>query len=129
MQRKLFSVLFLLTAIVIGLGVLGHSLQWGKHVQPALTGVAPQVIQLLALIWYWASGTMLVFGLLLIWTWQRIQKGDRNLFFIPWTVAVFYLLEGIYGALYLGPFFSLFIVLGVLLGISTWGLQRASASR
>ncbi len=129
MQRKFFSALFLLTSIGIGLGVLGHSLQWGRHVQPALSGVAPQVIQLLALIWYWTSATMLVFGLLLIWTWRRILKGDMNLFFIPWTVSLFYLLEGVYGSLYLGAFFSVFIVLAVLLGISTWGLRRTSTRR
>ena len=129
MQRKFFSALFLLTAVAIGLGTLGHSMQWEKHVHGALTGVAPEVVQLLALIWYWVSATMLVFGLLLIWTWRRIAQGDRNLFFIPWMVGAFYLLEGLYATVYLGPFFSVFIVLAVLLGMSTWVLQHMSAPR
>ena len=125
MLRKLSSAIFLLTACVIGLGALGHASQWGRHVSAAVSGVDPQVIELLKLIWYWVSGTMLVFGALLIWVWWRIRQGDRNVFFIPWVVGAFYLVEGVYGALYLGTFFALFIVLAVLLCASTLGLQRA----
>lgn len=124
MLRKLSSAIFLLTACFIGLGALGHASQWDKHVYTAVSGVDPQVIELLKLIWYWVSGTMLVFGVLLIWVWWRIRQGDRNLFFIPWAVGTFYLVEGMYGTLYLGAFFTLFIVLAVLLCASAWGLQR-----
>jgi hypothetical protein len=125
MLRKLSSAIFLLTACVIALGALGHASQWGRHVSAAVSGVDPQVIELLKLIWYWVSGTMLVFGVLLIWVWWRIRQGDSNLFFIPWVVGAFYLVEGTYGALYLGTFFALFMVLAVLLCASTLGLQRA----
>lgn len=124
MLRKLASVLFLLTSIVIALGALGHGSQWERHVHAAVAGLPPATVGLLQLIWYWVSGTMLVFGLLLIWTWWRVRRGDRNLFFIPWAVSVFYLVEGAYGAAYLGPFFSLFFVLGLLLALSTGILQR-----
>jgi len=125
MLRKLSSAIFLLTACVIGLGALGHGSQWGRHVYAAVSGVDPQVVELLKLIWFWVSGTMLVFGALLIWVWWRIRQGDRNLFFIPWAVGAFYLVEGMCGVLYLGAFFALFIVLAVLLCASAWVLQRA----
>lgn len=125
MLRKLASAIFLLTACVIGLGALGHASQWGKHVYAAVSGVDPQVFGLLKLIWYWVSGAMLVFGLLLIWIWWRIRQGDKNLFFIPWAVGAFYLAEGVYGTLYLGACYAVFIALAVLLCASAWVLQRA----
>lgn len=126
MSRRFFSVLFLLTSLSIALGTLGHGLQWEKHVHPALTGVPPATVQLLALIWYWVSGTMLVFGLMLLWVWRRMARGDRNLGFVPWLVGAFYALDGGYAALTLGPFFWLFVVQALLLCVSTWMLQRTA---
>lgn len=125
MTRKFFSALYLLTSLVIGLGAFGHGSQWEKHVHGALTGVTPETVQLLALIWYWVSGTMLVFGAMLVWTWWRMIKGDRNLRFVPWSIGVFYLLDGGYAALTLAPFFWLFPILAGLLFLCTWMLQRS----
>lgn len=125
MLRKFFSALFLLTSIVIVLGSLGHASQWTKHVHDALTGVAPQAVELLEYIWYWVSGAMCALGLLLIWTWWRIRRGDRGLFFIPWIVGLFYLAEGICGMIYVAPFFSVFVILALLLFVSTWALQHS----
>lgn len=122
MKRKLFSAVFLLTAISVGLGAFGHGSQWSKHVLPAVSGVDAQMIKLLALIWYWVSGTMLVFGILLIWTWWRLGRGDRNLGFVPWMIGIFYFIEGLYGATHLGLFFLLFVVQAVLLCASAWVL-------
>jgi len=123
MKRKLPSAAFLLTAISIGLGAFGHGSQWSKHVLPTLTGVNAEMIKLLALIWYWVSGTMLVFGVLLIWMWWRLGRGDRNLLFIPWMIGIFYFIEGLYAARYLGSFFLLFVVQAVLLCASAWALS------
>ena len=127
MIRKLCSILFLLTALSVALGALGHGSQWERHIHPALTGVAPATVQLLALIWYWVSGTMLVFGLMLIWVWWRMGRGDRNLGFVPWLVGGFYALDGGQAALELGPFFLGFVVQAMLLFTCTWVLQRAPA--
>ena len=124
MIRKLASALFLLTALSIALGALGHGSQWERHIHPALTGIAPATLQLLALIWYWVSGTMLVFGLMLIWVWWRMGRGDRNLGFVPWLIGAFYALDGGQAALLLGPFFWVFVVQAVLLFACTWLLQR-----
>ena len=128
MKRKLFSVIFLLTSISIGLGALGHGSQWPKHVRPAVAGLAPEMITLLALVWYWVSGAMLVFGLLLIWAWRRIGRGDRALNPVVWLVSAFYCAEGVWGAIYLGPFFILFVVQAVLLCGSAWVLRPPGQS-
>jgi len=125
MMRKFASAVFLLTSIVIGLGAFGHGSQWHKHVLPALGSVDAGTVRLLALIWYWVSGTMLVFGALLIWTWWRMRQGENNLRFIPLSVGTFYLLDGGYAALTLDPFFWLFVILALLLFVSTLGLRNA----
>ena len=123
-KRRLSSLVFLLTAISIALGAFGHGSQWPKHVRPAVVGLAPDMIRLLALVWYWVSGAMLVFGLLLIWAWRRIGRGDRSLDFLAWLVGTFYCVEGIFGAVYLGPFFLVFVVQAIALGTSAWVLSR-----
>jgi hypothetical protein len=67
---------------------------------------------------------MLVLGLLLIWAWRRIGRGDRSLDFLVWLVAAFYGVEGIFSAAYLSPFFLLFVVQAVALCASMWLLRR-----
>ena len=124
MKRKLASVIFLVTAISVGLGAFGHGSQWSKHVLPTVGGLDAGMVRLLALVWYWVSGTMLVFCVLLLWTWWRIGRGERNLFFVPWSIAAFYLVEGFYAAVDLGPFFLVFVVQAVLLGASAWTLRN-----
>src|SRR5947199_1616972 len=79
MKRKVSSLVFVLTAISIALGAFGHGSQWPKHVRADVAALAPETIRLLALVWYWVSGTMLVFGLLLLWAWWRMRQGDRSL--------------------------------------------------
>jgi len=124
MTRKLLSALFLLTAISVGLGAFGHGSQWSAHVAPALKGLDPDMVELLKLVWYWVSGGMFTLGALLVWTWWRMGRGETNLVFIPWMVAAFYFVEGVYGAVYLGTFFLIFVVQAVLLWGTTLALKR-----
>lgn len=124
MKHKVASAIFLLAAISVGLGAFGHGHQWAKHVLPALGTADPGLIRLLALVWYWVSGAMFVFGALLVWSWWRIRQGGRALLIVPWVVGAFYLVEGIYGALGLGSFFLVFVVQAVLLWGSAWVLSR-----
>lgn len=124
MTRKLPSAIFLLTAISIGLGAFGHGSQWSLHVLPALKGLDPDVVRLLELVWYWVSGAMLTLGAMLTWAWRRMGQGDTNLAFIPWMIGAFYFVEGVYGAVYLGKFFLLFVVQAVLLWASVSALRR-----
>jgi len=120
MARQLLSALFLLTAISVGLGAFGHGSQWPRHVAPALTGLDAHLLELLKLVWYWVSGAMFTLGALLVWTWWRMRRGETNLVFVPWMIGAFYFVEGIYGAVYLGAFFLIFVVQALLL----WGTAR-----
>jgi hypothetical protein len=120
MIRKLLSALFLLTAISVGLGAFGHGSQWPRHVAPALTGLDAHMLELLELVWYWVSGAMFTLGALLVWTWWRMRRGETNLVFVPWMIGAFYFVEGVYGAVYLGTFFLVFVVQAGLL----WGTAR-----
>jgi hypothetical protein len=128
MKHKVASVVFLLTATSVGLGAFGHAHQWAKHVLPALGNADPGLVRLLALVWYWASGAMFVFGCLLVWSWWRITHGQRTFLIVPVIVGVFYFAEGIYGTLGLGSFFLLFVVQAVLLWGSAWVLARTAPS-
>lgn len=128
MLRRIISSLFLLTSLSVGLGAFGHAPQWGKHVLPALGSVDAQLIKVLALVWYWVSGTMLVLGALLVWAWWRLRRGDRSLVGIPIVIGIFYFVEGLYGALRVEQFFLLFVVQAVLLFGLSWGLLRLNAA-
>jgi hypothetical protein len=59
---------------------------------------------------------MLVFGMVIVWTWLRARRGERAIFFASDVIGVFYVLTGVVSVLYTGkPFFWLFFVLGALL--------------
>ena len=121
MKRKIFSVVFLGTSIVIGLGAFGHAAQWWQVVYPVLGNRVSdtRMLNMLLAVWLFVSGAMLSFGLVLIWTWLRIIKGDRGVVVIPIGIAVFYLIFGVLSWIYVGRFFALFVVLSTLLCIST----------
>jgi hypothetical protein len=121
MKQKIFSFVFLVTSIVIGLGAFGHAAQWWKVVYPVLGNRVsdPRMLNMLLAVWLFVSGGMLSFGLVLIWTWLRIRKGDRGVVVIPIGIAVFYFIFGVLSWIYVGRFFALFVVLSILLFIST----------
>ena len=121
MKQKIFSFVFLVTSIVIGLGAFGHAAQWWKVVYPVLGNRVsdPRMLNMLLAVWLFVSGGMLSFGLVLIWTWLRIRKGDRGVVVIPIGIAVFYFIFGALSWIYVGRFFALFVVLSILLFIST----------
>ena len=123
MGRKSFSALFLIVSLTVGLGAFGHGHQWSAHVSDMLGGVAPDAVKLLELIWFWVSGTMLVFGVLLLWCWWKLRRGDGSLAMIAWVIGGFYILVGTWAALWVAPFFWLFPVLGALLWLCTWMLR------
>ncbi len=121
MKQKISSFIFLATSIVIGLGAFGHAQQWWKVVYPAIGHRVsdPRMLNLLLAVWLFVSGGMLSFGLVLIWSWLRIGKGDRGVAVIPLGIAVFYFIFGVLSWVYVGRFFALFVVLSSLLFTST----------
>jgi hypothetical protein len=128
MVRKIFSIVFLLTGIVIGLGAFGHDSN-ARHLTdefakfPALDA---NVVAVVLAVWHFCSGCMLVFGAICVWTWWRIRKGARDIFFAPILVGVFYVASGAATVIYTGkPFFWVFVVLGGLLLTSSLVLRKA----
>jgi hypothetical protein len=131
MKRKFFSFVFLGTSIVIGLGAFGHAAQWWQVVYPILGNRVSdtRMLNVLLAIWLFVSGGMLSFGLVLIWTWLRIRKGDRGVVVIPIGIAVFYFIFGVLAWIYVGRFFALFVVLSTLLCVSTLVLNAPHRRR
>jgi hypothetical protein len=90
MQRKIFSWIFLLTGIVIGLGAFGHDSNT-RHLSEEFAKVPAmdtQVIAIILAIWHFCSGCMLVFGAICVWSWWLLRKGERGALFAPITIGV-----------------------------------------
>jgi hypothetical protein len=127
MARKFFSIVYLLTGIVIGLGAFGH----GSNVRLLVAEFAkfpafdPLLLSVLYAVWYFVSGCMLVFGAIVVWTWWRWRQGQRGIFFPADAIGAFYVLSGVAMVIGTGkPFFSLFVVLGALLLMAAQVLRK-----
>jgi len=126
-MRKIASVVFLLTGIVIALGAFGHDSN-ARHLADELAK-APAIdagfASVVLAVWHFCSGCMLVFGAICVWSWWRIRNGARDGYFAPLLIAVFYVITGLATVAYTGrPFFWLFVVLGGLLLGSSLILRR-----
>lgn len=128
MARRVFSILYLLTGILIGLGAFGH----GSNVRLLAAEFAkfpafdPKLLSVLYAVWYFVSGCMLVFGAIVVWTWLRVRNGERGLWFASDAIGVFYIISGVATVIYTGkPFFCVFVVLGGSLLASSQVLRRA----
>jgi hypothetical protein len=127
MQRKIFSWVFLVTGIVIGLGAFGHDSNI-RHLG-AEFAKAPlldaRVVAITFAVWHFCSGCMLAFGAMCVWAWWQLRHGARNVFGAPILVGVLYLVTGVATVLATGEkFFWLFAVLGALLLLSIGMLRR-----
>ena len=129
MTRRIFSIVYLLTGLAIGLGAFGHGLGGIRPVEAALATVTldARVTSILYVVWYFVSGCMLVFAAIIAWTWLRWRKGQSNVFFASDAIGVFYVISGAASVFYSGvAFFWTFVVLGAVLLISSFGLRKAS---
>ena len=130
MTYKVFSFIFLIVGIVIGLGAFAHGLAT-PQVHQALDRfpIDPHVGATIYLVWYFVSGCTLVFGMTIVWIWFRLRAGQTGLLFIPLLIGLLYLVTGVAGYIYLhgDPFMFLFIALGALLLISSYALRHAPA--
>ena len=121
MARKIASIVFLLTSIVIALGAFGHDSNAGRLAEefakaPALDAGTVSVV---LAVWHFCSGCMFVLGAICVWNWCRIRAGVRA-YFAPSLIGVFYVITGAATVAYTGkPFFWLFVALGALLLGST----------
>ncbi len=130
MQRKVYSVLYWIAAVIIGLGAFGHGLGGAKQLHAALATVALNAgtRDVIWIVWYFVSGCMLFLGGLSIWAWYAMRQG-RNVAVVPTSIGVLYFVFGV-SALAYGrtPFWILFIVLGVMLLLATRGLRGQTSA-
>lgn len=127
MLRKIASVLFLLTALVIAFGAFGHDSHAAKlAIELGKQPLSAHEAKVIILVWHFVSGCMIVFGALCVWAWWRARCGERGAFFVSDLIGLFYIVTGLLSVWYSGiVFFWLFCVLGVLLMIASLPLRRA----
>lgn len=126
MARKIASLVFLFTSVVIALGAFGHDSN-ARHLSEEFAK-APEidanVVLIVNAVWHFCSGCMFVLGAICVWDWWRIRAGARDAYFAPSLIGVFYVISGVATVAYTGkPFFWLFVVLGALLLASTLALR------
>lgn len=130
MKRTIAAALYWLAAITIALGAYGHGFLGIKPVRAAIDAstLAPDIVVPIWIVWYFVSGCMLVFGLLLFSSWAPLKAGRSA---PPLIIGAFYLIAGIASYAYSGrdPFWLLFVVQGVFVIGSTLVLSRPQGSR
>jgi hypothetical protein len=129
--RSIAAGLYWLAAITITLGAYGHGFVGVKPVRAAIEAstLAPEIVRVLWIVWYFVSGCMLVFGAILFWAWPRLAAGPGGRAVAAWIIGVLYAVTGVASYLYSGgdPFWLLFVAQGVILIGTTFVLQRPAA--
>jgi hypothetical protein len=133
LKRTVATVLYWLATITITLGAYGHGFQGIKGVEgPIVTSaLPPDVVGVIWIVWYWVSGSMLVFGILLIWAWPALKRGPGSRSGVALVIGAFYAITGVACYLYSGrdPFWLLFLFQGICLIASTVMLHQSSGQR
>jgi hypothetical protein len=133
LTRIIATAAYWLAAITITLGAYGHGFVGVKPVREAIAAstLAPDIVRPIWIVWYFVSGCMVVFGLLLFWAWPALKGGSSSRSVPALIVGGFYAVTGIASYLYSGgdPFWLLFLVQGAIVIGSTLVLgspQRSS---
>ncbi len=138
MTKRASWYIFLVVSLLIGLGAVGHTLAAQKvHAAIDRFPIDSAIYQTLFLVWYMASGTMIAYGVILVWVAFRLAAGDTSALFIAYVLSAQYIVFGVCALIYRhgDPFWALFVVLGALLLGSSLVLRsgaapmRAGASR
>jgi hypothetical protein len=132
MTRRIASIIYLLLGVVIALGAYGHGFKGriGLDTELAKFTIAENVYTMIYVVWYFVSGSMLLFGVTIMMSWARLRRGDRSLVPTVHLIGVLYTATGIGGYMYRhrDPFMVFFLVLGVLLLLTGWLAGRSPAS-
>jgi hypothetical protein len=126
MLRSISWFVFLVVAVVIGLGAFGHAHSVRKvHEAIDQFPIDPVISKTLYIVWYFVSGSMLVFGAMLVWIGFRLRVGDASSLFAAFLIGALYLVFGICATICRrgDPFWAFFILLGVLLLGSSFVLR------
>jgi hypothetical protein len=125
MLRTLASVIFLLDSLVIGLGAFGHGSQV-RQVHAALDHfpIDADMHSMIYVVWYLVSGCMLSFGVILVWAWRGLRRGDGRFLFAAIPIGLVYVGIGVFGLIYRAgdPFMAFFAGLGAVLLLSAYVL-------
>lgn len=126
MLRKIGSIFFLLTAIVIALGAFGHDSHAARlAIELSKQPLDAHDVKVIILVWHFVSGCMIVFGALCVWAWWRARRGERSAFFVSDLIGLFYIVTGLLSVWYTSiAFFWVFFALGSLLIITSLPLRR-----
>ena len=127
-RNRLLSVLYWMVALMIGLGAFGHGFVGVKPVRAALDTVTlpSDVREVIWIVWYFVSGCMLTFSLLILLAWFAARRGHSNAFAGPMVIAIFWMATGIASfAVQQNPFWLLFFAEGLGLLCASYGLQRS----
>jgi hypothetical protein len=132
MKRTIAAAFYWFAAITITLGAYGHGFIGIKPIRTAVAAstLAPDVVRVIWIIWYFVSGCMLSFGILLFWAWPAIKAGPSSRSSAALIIGAFYAVTGIASYLYSGsePFWLLFVTQGVVVIGSTLVLRRPSSA-
>jgi len=124
---RLWSAIYWIVGIVIGLGAFGHGFIGIKPVRAALDAVslATNVRGVIWIVWYFVSGCIVTFAVLIIWAWFAVRNGYPHAVIVPRVIAVFWMATGIasYGYQH-NAFWLLFVAEGAGLLDASYGLQR-----
>src|SRR5204862_7508260 len=97
MKRTIAVASYWFAAITITLGAYGHGFVGVKPVRAAIAAstLAPDVVRVIWTIWYFVSGCMLSFGVLLFWAWPALTAGASSRSSAALIIGAFYTVTGI----------------------------------
>ena len=121
MLRTLASWIFLVDSLAIALGAFGHGFE-ARTVHTAIDSfpIDRDMHSMIYVVWYFVSGCMLTFGIILLWVWWKLRGGDHRFLFASNMIGALYVGIGVFGLFYRSgdPFMAFFVALGALLLIS-----------
>ena len=133
MKRTIAVACYWFAAISITLGAFGHGLVGVQPVRAAVAAstLAPDVVRVIWIVWYFVSGCMVAFGALLLWAWPGLESGASSRSGVALIIGVFYAITGVASYLYSGrdPFWLVFVILGLIVIGSTLLLVGSQGSR
>jgi len=113
----------MLAGILLILSGLAHSLLGGKDIGAQLTAanVSADLAGGLLIGWHFGGAAMLTFGAIVIWLFYQRRRGKAISLLPSMVIGIAYVAFGAYAlvASSFNPFFSVFIVPGVLLVIAS----------
>lgn len=134
MTGKIFSIVFLLTGMIIGLGAFGHD-SHAAHLASVFgqtSVIDPATAKIVIAVWHFCSGCMLAFGTICVGSWHPVRRGIAGSWFAPTVIGLLYVIVGLSTVFYTGVrFFWLFAALGsaLLISLSLIWPKRSAMSK